>query len=366
MERHDDDDVYMGEFAHGEFVIDESHDSEEEVTYRRAPDMGGAAFVASSFQALEDELFDTAFASKNTKPLNLSPSAVYEPLAPRSEMQGRRDLEPTGPVPEAYDVKFHQVNPMFESIGQPADIFRCLKTSLSNISKVDKFTCYPDWSIEVSALVDAEEVEFTIQLHQISISQGKERDLRRVDFNLLEGDDFQFLEIVDMIRTDCRQFDLELQELPDLSFDIFSSWGSRGEVYPGSLRVDVADMHALLNDLCNADLHLRVRYDLVKQLKDYCLCRENRETLISDVFRAKFYEEVLLSILRSPDDDIIRFGVFIIIEFMKDGKLWTIGVAPQDIIQKLEAINSEFPNRELKPSTNTMIASAVQMANEAQ
>ncbi|KAJ0398582.1 hypothetical protein P43SY_003188 [Pythium insidiosum] len=321
-DHHDDEWVHEVE-DRGGFVLDEQRDFDDDdfahdVTYRRAPDMGAASFVTGRFAALlpsprqDEELFLRP--DPKAMPSYVPSGLPAEAPALEAKAEGSKDLVPTGPVPTVFVVNYHKVNPSFESAAASRDVFSKLKSALESI--VDDYLCFPDWSIEAMAVVAAEEVYFSIQL-----LQNLDASTIHVEFNRREGDEFQFLEVADKIRKACSSIDLEVQEFPDLesiSVDLLSSWSSSGELFPGSMTVDTDILLPLLEDITLEGMHPFTRFESAKQLKDLCQYKTNRDTLRSDSCKPALVE-ALRTMLSGKDEDLARFAVFIMLNFVRDG-----------------------------------------------
>lgn len=232
-------------------------------------------------------------------------AADTESIASSTKSQ---DFMPTGEVPDAQEVGYHQVNPMFESCEPAAVIFRTLQEALK--SQDVKFTCSPDWTMDAYALVAAEELFFNVQLHRLAM-----KTTIRVDFTLRSGDELKFLGLTDSIRKECKAIDKDLVGLPDLSFDIMADWSSPGELFPGSLTVDSQELSMLLLEI-NSESPPFTRYEVAKRIKELCQYDANRRAL-ADLLKEQFVTG-LQSMLKDDNEDIVRFAIYTILNFADD------------------------------------------------
>jgi hypothetical protein len=212
--------------------------------------------------------------------------------------------------------------------------------------------------IDAFAMVAAEEVIFNIQLHRIS-----SKNVVRVDFNLREvcqhnvngfnrshvltttanrATKSSFLRLsIRFARTAAistvtslnsrisgsflfapAQRISALQQLTiTCSFDIFESWSSSGELFPGSMTVDVQDLVLLVEDIMSVHSHALTRYEAAKQLKDYCQYSTNRGLLLQSL-RDRFIE-ALEKMMRDDNEDIVRFAIYAMLNFAQDQVTWS-------------------------------------------
>ncbi|POM64173.1 Hypothetical protein PHPALM_20336, partial [Phytophthora palmivora] len=274
MSRSDHEDDWIGEVQHREgFVLDESMSALEipdrEVTYRRAH--VETQFMTSRFDSQTEDVFvpPPGKVVFTTSPATLqdledgsSTVLGLDPMEDRSK-DFSRDAEketskaqvfvPTGEVPDAREVGYHQVNPMFESCETPEVIFHTLHKAMR--TQDVEFSCSPDWTMDAYALIAAEEVFFNVQLHRLAM-----KSTIRVDFNLRSGDELKFLGLTDSIRKECRSIDKDMIGLPELSFDIMADWSTPGELFPGSLSVDSQELSMLLLEI-NSEAPPFTRYE---------------------------------------------------------------------------------------------------------
>ncbi|ETI34639.1 hypothetical protein, variant 2 [Phytophthora nicotianae] len=214
----------------------------------------------------------------------------------------------TGEVPDAREVGYRQVNPMFESC-EPADvIFRTLHKAMR--AQDIEFSCSPDWTMDAYALIAAEELFFNVQLHRLAM-----KSTIRVDFNLRSGDELKFLGLTDSIRKECRSIDKDMIGLPELSFDILADWSAPGELFPGSLSVDSQELSMLLLEI-NSEAPPFTRYEVAKRLKELCQYDSNRRAL-ADLLKEQFVTG-LQSMLKDDNEDIVRFAIYTILNFADD------------------------------------------------
>jgi len=101
------------------------------------------------------------------------------------------------------------------------------------------------------------------------------------------------------------------------SFDIFESWSTSGELFPGSLAVEEYDLRLLLDDITSPHSHPFTRYEL----KDDCQYDANRVTLrqtLQDLFIS-----ALEKMMHDDNEDTIRFAIFVILTFAQDQASWS-------------------------------------------
>ncbi|KAK1947025.1 hypothetical protein P3T76_001035 [Phytophthora citrophthora] len=333
MGRSDHEDDWIDEVQHREgFVLDESMSALEipdrEVTYRRAP--AETQFMTSRFDSQTEDIFVPLAPDKvvfTTSPATLqdledgSSTVAFGPMGSSNpkdfglhgEEQGgaestRKIFVPTGEVPDAREVAYHQVNPMFESCERADVIFRTLHKAMA--AQDVEFSCNPDWTMDAYALVAAEEVFLNVQLHRLAM-----KSTIRIDFNLRSGDELKFLGLTDSIRKECRSIDKDMIGLPELSFDILADWSSPGELFPGSLTVDSQELSMLLLEI-NSEAPPFTRYEVAKRLKELCQYDSNRRAL-SDLLKEQFVTG-LQSMLKDDNEDIVRFAIYTILNFADD------------------------------------------------
>lgn len=215
---------------------------------------------------------------------------------------------PTAEVPDAREVGYRQVNPMFESC-EPADVILHTLHKAMRAQDVE-FSCSPDWTMDAYALITAEELFFNVQLHRLAM-----KSTIRVDFNLRSGDELKFLGLTDSIRKECRSIDKDLMGLPELSFDILADWSAPGELFPGSLSVDSQELSMLLLEI-NSESPPFTRYEVAKRLKELCQYDSNRRAL-ADLLKEQFVTG-LQSMLKDDNEDIVRFAIYTILNFADD------------------------------------------------
>uniref|UniRef100_A0AAV1UY79 Uncharacterized protein n=1 Tax=Peronospora matthiolae TaxID=2874970 RepID=A0AAV1UY79_9STRA len=216
---------------------------QEEIIYRRA--YAETPFMTSSFDSHTDDdftmlpsdkfLFTTSPASLqdlddgssnvlglgsvHNSPMDCSLDAENLNDTAVKGVTHSRELVPTEEVPVAVEVAYHRVNPMFESCEPPTIIFCNIYKAME--ARDINFSCSPDWTIVAHALVAAEEVCFSVQLHRLAMTS-----FIRVDFTLRLGDELKFLRLTDSIRKECRSIDRDMMGLPELSFDIMADWSA--------------------------------------------------------------------------------------------------------------------------------------------
>ncbi|KAG2787167.1 hypothetical protein PC129_g19220 [Phytophthora cactorum] len=331
MSRSDHEDDWIGEVQHREgFVLDEQSMSameipDREVTYRRAN--VETQFMTSRFDSQTEDVFAPPPPGKvmfTTSPATLQDledgSSTVLGLEPKpndfglgaastgEESTKSQVFVPIGEVPDAREVGYRQVNPMFESC-EPADvIFRTLHKAMR--AQDVEFSCSHDWTMDAYTLIAAEELFFNVQLHRLAI-----KSTIRVDFNLRSGDELKFLGLTDSIRKECRAIDKDMIGLPELSFDILADWSAPGELFPGSLSVDSQELSMLLLEI-NSESPPFTRYEVAKRLKELCQYDSNRRAL-ADLLKEQFVTG-LQSMLKDDNEDIVRFAIYTILNFADD------------------------------------------------
>eukprot|EP00644_Phytophthora_capsici_P005268 jgi/Phyca11/524999/estExt2_fgenesh1_pm.C_PHYCAscaffold_10230 len=321
MSRSDHEDDWIDEVQHREgFVLDEQSMSaleipDREVTYRRAP--AETQFMTSRFDSQTEDVYVPSAPNKvvfTTSPATLqdledgSSTVAFGPMDsnPKDFTGAQGDAEsarkvfiPTGEVPDAREVGYHQVNPMFESCERADVIFRTLHKAMA--AQDVEFSCNADWTMDAYALVAAEEVFLNVQLHRLAM-----KSTIRIDFNLRSGDELKFLGLTDSIRKECRSIDKDMIGLPELS---------PGELFPGSLTVDSQELSMLLLEI-NSEAPPFTRYEVAKRLKELCQYDSNRRAL-SDLLKEQFVTG-LQSMLKDDNEDIVRFAIYTILNFADD------------------------------------------------
>ncbi|KAE8998968.1 hypothetical protein PR003_g19244 [Phytophthora rubi] len=338
MSRSEQEDDWIDEVQHREgFVLDEQSMNaleipDREVTYRRAnvetqfmtsrfdsqtedvfapPPPGKVVFTTSpaTLQDLEDGSTVLGLGSMQDKPKDFVFDAAESAHDKETDSATKSQVfVPTGEVPNAREVGYHQVNPMFESCEPPEVIFRTLHKAMC--AQDVEFSCSADWTMDAYALVAAEEVFFNVQLHRLAM-----KSTIRVDFNLRSGDELKFLGLTDSIRKECRAIDKDMIGLPELSFDIMADWSSPGELFPGSLSVDSQELSMLLLEI-NSECPPFTRYEVAKRLKELCQYDSNRRAL-ADLLKEQFVTG-LQSMLKDDNEDIVRFAIYTILNFADD------------------------------------------------
>ncbi|KAG7386003.1 hypothetical protein PHYPSEUDO_000858 [Phytophthora pseudosyringae] len=347
MSRSDHEDDWIDEVQHREgFVLDEQSMNgleipDREVTYRRAP--AATQFMTSRFDSQTEDVFAPLPPGKvvfTTSPATLQDledgSSTVLGLDP---MQGKpkgfsldagsagdtdadgasksQVFVPTGQVPDAREVGYRQVNPMFESC-EPADvIFRTLHKAMR--AQDVEFSCSPDWTMDAYALVEAEEVFFSVQLHRLAM-----KSTIRVDFNMRSGDELKFLGLTDSIRKECRAIDKDMIGLPELSEFVLCTRGridlNASECIvpcaaPSDTALDSQELSMLLLEI-NSEAPPFTRYEVAKRLKELCQYDSNRRAL-ADLLKDQFVTG-LQSMLKDDNEDIVRFAIYTILNFADD------------------------------------------------
>ncbi|KAL4128238.1 hypothetical protein PRIC2_007231 [Phytophthora ramorum] len=336
MSRSEQEDDWIDEVQHREgFVLDEQGMSgleipDREVTYRRAN--VETQFMTSRFDSQTEDVFASPPPGKvvfTTTPATLqdledgSTVLGLDPMQDKSKeflyagpgngakaenSSKSQVFVPTGEVPDAQEVGYRQVNPMFESCEPAGVIFRTLHKAMR--AQDVEFSCSPDWTMDAYGLIAAEEVFFNVHLHRMAM-----KSTIRVDFNLRSGDELKFLGLTDSIRKECRAIDKDMIGLPELSFDFLADWSAPGELFPGSLSVDSQELSMLLLEI-NSEAPPFTRYEVAKRLKELCQYDSNRRAL-ADLLKEQFVSG-LQSMLKDDNEDIVRFAIYTILNFADD------------------------------------------------
>lgn len=85
--------------------------------------------------------------------------------------------------------------------------------------------------------------------------------------------------------------------------------------------MDLSDLLRLFQDITSVHSHPLTRYEAAKQLKDCCQSSINR-----DILRRSAHDQLcgaLNMMLEDENEDIIRFAIFIILNFGRDQASWT-------------------------------------------
>ncbi|CAI5716260.1 unnamed protein product [Peronospora destructor] len=330
MSKSDHEDDWIDEVQHREgFVLDQSISMLEipdcETTYRRAK--VETQFMTSCFDSQTENdcapppLGKMMFTTNPVTPQDLEDgSSTVVGLDPTRNESKEFDLdadiierpEPLktgGEVPDAQEMGYHLVNPMFESYEPPLVVLRCLHRAMS--TQDIEFSIDRDWAIYAYALIAAEEIFFSVQLHRLARS----KPTVRVDFNLRSGDELKFLGMTNSIRKECRAVDKDMIGLPELSFDIMEDWSTPGELFPGSLSVNSQELSMLLQEI-NSESPPLTRYEVAKRLKELCQYDSNRRAF-TDLLKEQFVTG-LQSMLQDGNEDVVRYAIYIILNFADD------------------------------------------------
>ncbi|TDH74206.1 hypothetical protein CCR75_004613 [Bremia lactucae] len=296
---------------------------------------------AASCKDLDDEMSSSDLRQNKTEDLNFD--------AAKDAASTSQFFIPTEEVPDAQEVNYHQVNPMFES-SEPADVvFFTLYEAMQALDI--KFSCGPDWTVHLCcdlysilklkrividviakmdayAVIAAEELSFKVLLQRLAI-----KSTICVDFILISGDELKFLGLTDSIRKSCRSIDKDMTGIPDLrflliiilltrcsaalvtSFDIMADWSMPRELSPGSLPVNLQELAMLLVDI-DLKSSSSTRYEAAKRLKELCHYDSNRRALV-DQLKEQFIMG-LQAMLKDDNENIVRFAIFIILNFADD------------------------------------------------
>lgn len=316
------------------FVIDQGErefeslaiDDEEAVTFRRAhfatsfvtgqlevmesfPKSAASDIAFTSGVELHDEVEDEEGAlgfEPFQMPLS-KPQPVELTLSASSAFSSYSETE----VPELPTVTYHRVNPSFESKEAPQVIMNTVQHALRAL-EVEFHTQSP-WHMEAFAVVAAEEVFLIIQLFRVP-STGH----YVVDFNLKRGDETQFLMLTERIRRECKSIDSEMMNLCDLSFDIMADWASSDGLFPRNNTADDHELSLLIEEIQSAG-HPFARYEVAKQIKDFCQYPQNRWAFCQQLKEP--FMSCLHSMLEDENEDIVRYAIFVILSFASDAQI---------------------------------------------
>nr|CCA15249.1 conserved hypothetical protein [Albugo laibachii Nc14] len=216
-------------------------------------------------------------------------------------------------IPQAEEEIYLEVHPTFLStVGGQRTLI-----ALEHASKLPGFavkTNDHDWSIDISALVSAEEIAIQIQLHRLS------NDTIRVDFYRHEGDENLFVMTVNKIRKHCQSIDQDLCNLPNLEFDLFEEYTTY-ESDPLAVEANYEDLAQLLFEI-NSKIPFPTRFHLARRIKDSCQIPSNRFALSSPQLKDQFID-ALQSMIEDDDEDIMRFAVYCILTIAADRVIWS-------------------------------------------
>lgn len=100
------------------------------------------------------------------------------------------------------------------------------------------------------------------------------------------------------------------------SFDLLEDWSSSGELFPrSSAPPNFEELSGVLADI-NSECQPFTRYEVAKRLKELCELQSIRRAF-SDTLRSEFVRG-LQSMLKDNDEDIVRFGIYTILNFRED------------------------------------------------
>ncbi|GMF12240.1 unnamed protein product [Phytophthora lilii] len=154
MSRSEQEDDWIDEVQHREgFVLDEAHfrcligpllwrPQAEDVF--APPPSGKVVFTTSpaTLQDLEDGSTVLGLGPMQDKPKD----SGFDAGSREGETSSKSQVfVPTGEVPDAQEVGYRQVNPMFESCESPEVIFRSLHKAMR--TQDVEFSCSPDWAV---------------------------------------------------------------------------------------------------------------------------------------------------------------------------------------------------------------------------
>jgi hypothetical protein len=100
------------------------------------------------------------------------------------------------------------------------------------------------------------------------------------------------------------------------SFDLLEDWSSPGELFPkSSAPPNFEELSVVLADI-NSDCQPFTRYEVAKRLKELCELQSIRQAF-ADSLKNEFARG-LQSMLKDNDEDIVRFGIYTILNFRED------------------------------------------------
>ncbi|TMW59299.1 hypothetical protein Poli38472_004368 [Pythium oligandrum] len=272
-------------------------------------------------------------------------------LTPETSHESRYVMEddamPAGRLPVAANTAFHDVEPAFESIASAGQTFQLLRDAISTHTICYK--CYSDWTIEALGLIVAEEVVFSVVFTRTVVNSRV-----RVAFHLLEGDSMHFLHITHSIQSQCVAIDKRFEDVPDeMRVNVLSKWTARNESnemssLPEDLLLD------LLFDASSDRLHTQVYENAVQQLKDACVGKANREIL-----RTSMSDKLLgalCKVLASSNETIVRFGLFIVLQFAQAENSW-VGLEDSLLLDQIHSHSSSeaISTRYIRTQVQTLL-----------
>lgn len=98
---------------------------------------------------------------------------------------------------------------------------------------------------------------------------------------------------------------------------MFDDWSSPGDLFarPSAVPPNYEMLAETLADI-NSDNLPFTRYEAAKLLKELCEHKSNRQAF-SDTLRSEFVQSLEL-LLKDHDEDIVRFGIYTILNFRED------------------------------------------------
>lgn len=205
-------------------------------------------------------------------------------------------IMPTCEVPDAPIVSYNQVQPTIISKETPELVYNTLGNILTKL--VDRVDFGNNrWMMKALKVINAEEITFMVKL-------WKQKFTLRIDFYLIEGSESTFISIINMIKKECKDIDLDQSYYPELSKFLYST-----SEFPFPSEVDykkLFDMLTMIEKTKNN--HMLMQY--IKYLKDICIDLDSLKDM-SDELKTLF-KKVIRELLENQNDTIQRYAIFCI------------------------------------------------------
>lgn len=203
---------------------------------------------------------------------------------------------PTCEVPDVPIVSYNQVQPTIKSKETPELVYNTLGNILTKL--VDRVDFGNNrWMMKALKVINAEEIVFIVKL-------WKQKFTLRIDFNLIEGSESTFISVVNIIKKECKDIDLDQLYYPELSKWLYST-----SEFPFPSELDCEELSYMLTMIENTkNIHMLKQY--VKYLKDICIDLDSLE-ILSEELKISF-KKVIRELLEIQDDTIQRYAIFCI------------------------------------------------------
>lgn len=259
------------------------------------------AFAESSFFSMPSKSPVFVLESTKTSKLQLKKAPAASPLSPSSYVK-----EVDVPLKEA--AGFFSVNPSFPSTAAPTKIMDALTTALRSLDC--EFEVVNRWTLRVSLLCVAELVTFSVELTRAPGGSYQ------VDFLLRGGCETKFCQLSEHVRNLCS--DVDAEALPLILVEPLGAWvDAKQETNGRQFAISESEARNLIEELNCDGLHPEALYEVAKVVKDRCRHKGNRK-LFLQADRENFL--AALKWMLASDDDVARFGVFILMQFAKDSE----------------------------------------------